>query len=485
MINKETVNSIAPLVGTFAGAPLALLPVPESILSALCTASNAELATSYTGEVGFHEEWLGSLRNATVYGTRDPIPLHDPENGTTRYLPSELHDKTMEEAANVVADAVVRGINYTKTVVKPTINSFLEHLEANLEVKGAIKNPYNIVPIVPTDAWDSNIVAMALEPLTKTQKPVIVTRNRIPSVVFTDEAIDGYTTGNKKLDSALDKILASKDMTRNDLARTIFNSQGDIGSFTIYNRKDGDLYLAKFILVNMLADNPPSVSMSLDQWQTLLLNLSQAYGALCGHHQRVMEMFRGPKNLIMDFSVSDNTIFVDAPTYDAWLTTGGTPEVLMGAMLVRRTKNLPFAADADDLTAQATTYNLAYSRFNASEQHAERARRVIRVRDALRTSLTLVLGEIDIEMMPQGTNLNAVAAEGNKFIAKLPDYRLDNFGMLGTQLVCELIYPFTNSIDILGRMTGYIDGGMTAQEAERVTVMDYITDWTLDGIKVG
>lgn len=485
MINIQTVNSIAPLVATFAKVPLALVPVSESILSAICTASNFQLASGYSAEVGFHEEWLESIRNATVYGTRDPIALHDPENGTTKYLPSELHDKTMEEAANVIADATVRGINYTKTVVKPTINSFLEHLESALEVKGAIRNPFNIIPVEPTDAWQSKVIELSLEPLIRTGKPIIVMRNRIPNVVFEADALATITSGNKRLDSNLDKILASKDMSRNDLAKTIFQSQADVGSFTQYARTDGDLYLAKFILVNMLADNPPSIKMSLTDWQLLMLNLSQAFGALCGHHQRAMDAFRGPKNMVMDVRIDLGNIYVDAPTYDKWLETGGTPEILMGCMLQRRTNNIGMSATVADLDAKAAIYKLSFDRFHTSEQHAERERRTIRVRDALRKALTATLGEIDIAMMPHGTDLNIISKKGNAVIAKLADWQLDNFGLLGTKMVCEMIYPFTNAMDILGRMTMFLDEGMSAQEAERLTVMGYITDWTLDGIKVG
>lgn len=484
MINKQTVNSIAPLVGTFSGLSVGLHPVAESILSAICTASNFQMANQFHDEVGFHEEWLESLRNSTVYGTNAPVPIHDTEGGVTKYLPAELHDKTMGEAADIVADSVVRGINYTKTVVKPALSNFLEHLDTALEVKGAVSNPFNIVPIVPSDAWDSQVIEMALAPLIVSQRPVIVTRNRIPSVVFDDTAINSMSSGNKRLDAALDKILADKGLGRQEIARSIFSGQGDVGSFTTYIREDGDLNLAKFILVNMLADNPPSIRMTLSQWQDLMLSLSQAYGALCGHHMRFIEDFRSSGNLILNVQLEKLNILVDSKMYDKWLETGGTPEILMGAMLKRRTANMPMNATIGDLDAQADSYSLTFSRFLTSEQHAERGRRTIRVRDALRKSLAATLAELNLDHMPEGTDINVIAKAGNEFIAKLHEYQLTDFGQLGTTIVCVYIFPFTNAKEIIDRMSSYLDEGMDAKEAERLTVTGIITDWTLDGIKV-
>ncbi len=485
MISKTTIGSIAPLVGTFEETKRTLNPVNESILSALMAVSNTALAMDHNSDVGFHSAWVDSIRNSTVYGTQAPIKISDGHGGVETYLPAEMHDRTMKEAVELTSNSVVHAIKYTKTVVKPTIRSFLDSLELGLKISGTVKSLFDILPEISSGAWDSKVIELALAPLIRTGKPVIVSRYRIPQVIFENEVINKMSSGNKQLDKQLDEILKLNGYTRKELAASIFNEGiGDIGSLSHVTKLNGDITLAKFILVNVLADNPPSVHMKLSMWHNLMLSLSQAYGAMCGQYMRIIKDYREHGELILSIDLVNFKVIVDSTMYNDWLSNGGSPECLLGRLIECKSKNMPYTANIATLNEKAKSYNILYSRYRTSELHAENGRRELRTRTALRGALSATLAEFDISMLPDNMNIAKIIIDGNKVINKLHAYQLDDLGKLGTKLVCDLIFPFTCSHMLISSMDRYLESGSSVKEAEILTVSAYIMDWTLSSILI-
>ncbi|HWT40897.1 MAG TPA: hypothetical protein VN081_06575 [Dongiaceae bacterium] len=469
MLSRSTTNAVYDLAQQVTENNIRLVAIDESPLTALINASiSPSMASGHQVPYSNRADdeispmnFIGASRQKNAEGASE-------------------HDLVMDELIETVSESVARNLNWTRNDVIPMIELVQEEAQKAINqanVQG--QNPYTIVPFFYDAIWNCDeIVAMAEKYTTIPRQSI-----RLTAVI---PLPDGKTvhevlhTGSSRVDSAIDELLARHG---EDWAMQVYETVFGTGHYATlddqlsisYDRIDDAMLI--MLLANQLAQHvPDSINMSLDSFNSYLATILSQAGAQVQRIMRRRQELQQQKVLVLSRPsrhADYGNLIVNGDVYNAWLADGGTPEILMGAVVAGRSENYQMLLT--EKTANETSYRavaehlkseLAYAKFNA-------------LMKSFRESMTQIINNMDDDecVVPRSVYHANLAF-------RLTRIHLDDVNDLiipTRKIVCRTLWAHTDAEKYLEAMEAQTRAhpNLPMREAALLAAIDITVEWMM------
>jgi hypothetical protein len=369
VLKRDTANAVFDLAKQVTDNDISLIPVDESPLTALINAcispsiaSGRQVAYSGIDADEFSpESFIGASRLKNSEGASE-------------------HDLVMDELIDTIAEAITKNLNEARNDVAPMIEMVHEEaVKAIAEATARGQHPYTLIPYFYGDVWDRDeIQDMA-------QRYSTIPRNnvRLSVVVPLPEGKsikDVLSTGMIALDDTIHDILARHggESWAMSVYEWVFGPRhfAKLEDVLTMNYTDVDVSIIVMLLANALVQTvPEETNMTLDGYKAYMATIQAQAGA---NVYRILK--RRANNVTSQTMVLERpsrytdagNLIVNGDVYNRWLDEGGSPEILMGAVIGGRSEGYrDLLADKDANLASyrrvkdQITNELTYAQFNA------------------------------------------------------------------------------------------------------------------------
>lgn len=249
----------------------------------------------------------------------------------------------MDFARDSLARDVNKHISFAKNVVAPAIEEYTRLVSQ--EVERAVNNnkaDYRIVNReLPEPLYNSSLISTVER---EAQGSSLMPETQVRLAVLAPQAIyEMMISGSGTFDEQI-RVWISKvgDTFFHSVYGSLFSEEAGSTVETSYswdelfnNRVTGaDAALAVFLIAQHLEANvPEGVQMSLSDYKHLLLQYRKA-----AIERMARELTQHKANIdtglmVVEYNPRERTVTVNGDVYRAWLETGGSPEVLGGALV--------------------------------------------------------------------------------------------------------------------------------------------------------
>jgi hypothetical protein len=481
MISIEVLTAIHPLADQINQACYRLATTEQSPVGALNSASFTPLIDTYEGDSGFIEAWQHTLTRHPVTGGTEPV-TDDADGDEIVLLPQSLHSLSMDEAVSFVATGAMNARSHAQNVAKPVINSMLDKMETYIDHSTAIVEPFELVEVGLLDAWTNPIVRTALDnhPFRGRLSPV--ERAAIPRIPVPANVDSLVVTGSSNIDGVFAALLRETGMSATDVFNLIFNGRQDAGRLThpVYLTRNESLLC--YLFANVLLDNPVEGSgLELQTWETLLHKLVTAYADACNMILSIYETELKSRIVFHGISDDGRILYLNSPVYDQWLDAGGSPEILFGAHMNRKSSgDMNFQVMLDNAQVNQT----AWSNYHNSQKRLQETERLRKVKDAMYSCVLSEIDDLDPRYYPPGMEKVKVIARAKDVLADIRPTDLNDVGAICMKYVCDVLFPHTNAYRFLSEISRKVEMGMDVEEAATEVTNEYITDWIISGLLI-
>ena len=481
MISQEVLTAIHPLVDQINSAKRRLATTEMSPVGALNNASYTPLIDTYNEESGFIEAWQVSLTRHPVTGGTEPV-TDDSEGDEIVLLPQSLHSLSMDEAAKFVATGAMNARKHAQNVANPVISSMIDNVEQYIDHSTAIVEPFELVEISMLGAWDDLIVRSALDRHNYSGRIRTVPRKDIPTIPVPTNIDDMVLTGSSSVDAVFSDLLNETGMTAAEVFNMIFNSRQDVGKL------EHPLYLSRnrsllcYLMANVLLDNPVENSgLSLMAWETLLHRIITAYADACNLIYKSNKTELESKIVFHGISDDGKVLYLNSAVYDQWLDAGGSPEILFGAYMNRKSStDMSF----DTMLENAVANQASWSNYHNTQKRLQETERLRKVKDAIFSCIMLEIDDLDPRYYPPGKTKDNLISDAKKMMFDILPSDLMDTGQACMNYVCKVLFPHTNALRFLNEISRKVELGMSVDDAATETTNDYITDWIVSGLLI-
>lgn len=388
-----------------------------------------------------------------------------------------LYSAKIDEFVDLVSTAMATTIDIARNTVNPMISEFnakvTERMNVDVEKVGCIdivqlflpkiyknsaldeltskyRNSNNTNVAWPENAWPamegSTIRAVLKPPVSRLADDLGEVLDHVDE--DTAEAIYDYLFRNRPVDPTLAEVISDY------------------------------LPIVGFLLsVAWLDDCPEDIGLSKEEIVNKLTELK----AECGFKiQVIISTFE--RKLTQGIFIrkvparpyTDKSIIVQGEIYQKWLEDGGTPELLIGAILLgtRPGFNIP--------DNHRKAYQDAFER--------DRKLREIKMNDGMVTLVMKVAKEFILGYLEDNANLNGeVVKERLQVHLRKHPYRSNICqNKWFRMLVCKVIFPNSNALQVLEGIDSIMSGDstITAREAATLSAIDLMADWLCDSMDV-
>jgi len=470
MLSRSTTNAVYDLAQQVTENNIRLVAIDESPLTALINASISPSMAS---------------GHQLPYANRADDEI-SPMNfvGASRMKNAEgasEHDLVMDELIETVSEAVARNLNWTRNDVIPMIELVQEEAQKAINeaaVQG--QNPYTIVPFFYDAAWNCDeLVALAEKYVSVPRQSVKLTQViPLPEDKTVRETL--MASAPARVISAVEELLARHG---DEWAHAVYETVFGAGHYSTlddqlsisYDRVDDAMLI--MLLANQLAQHvPDSVNMSLDSFNSYMATILSQAGAQVQRILRRRQELQQQKVLVLarpSRHADYGNLIVNGDVYNEWLHDGGSPEILMGAVIAGRSENYQmllsekaqneasYRAVAEHLKSE-----LAYSKFNA-------------LMKSFRESMTQIINNMDDDecVVPRSVYHTNLAY-------RLTRIHLDDVNDLiipTRKVVCRTLWAHTDAEKYLEAMEAQTRAhpNMPMREAALLAAIDITVEWLM------
>jgi hypothetical protein len=469
MLSRSTTNAVYDLAQQVTENNIRLVPIDESPLTALINASiSPSMASGH--QIPYSNRADDEVSPMNFVGASRQ---KNPEGASE-------HDLVMDELIETASEAVSRNLNWTRNDVIPMIELVQEEAQKAINqasIQG--QNPYTIVPFFYDAVWNCDeIVAMAEKYTTIPRQSIKLTAT-IP--LPEDKTItEVLRTGSTRIDSAVDELLARhNEAWATHVYDTVFGpghfaSLDDQLSIS-YDRIDDAMLI--MLLANQLAQHvPDSINMSLDSFNGYMATILSQAGAQVQRILRRRQELQQQKVLVLSRPsrhADYGNLIVNGDVYNEWLAAGGTPEILMGAVIAGRSENFQMLLTEKTLNevsyrsvAEHLKSELAYAKFNA-------------LLKSFRESMTQIINNMDDNecVVPRSVYHTNLAY-------RLTRIHLDDVNDLiipTRKIVCRTLWAHTDAEKYLEAMEAQTRAhpNLPMREAAFLAAIDITVEWLM------
>lgn len=476
MLNKNSIESVFPLVERLEAAGQVATPMPGTPLDSLVKAG--------IDPVGSH---IDPTAPDSPYSIVAESQVHD-MSGVAQ------HQATLEVLVETIAKTVESNINVAKNVVKPTIQALVDAFDGRVGTARA--NAENVISIVPDffdKIWSNPVITGMVE--TFAQAPV---RKKKLSIIFPsismDEMMQLLNTGSARFDEELGEWLQKVGMEKvMDAYAQVFAlskrfQELEVAELLSPYRQDRDILLLVHLMARKLLQSPPEgMEVPLIDYREYVALIQEQSGRAVCRVLEKREMDAGSKTLVTEFPIvrldqvnvgGDVSIHVNGEVYNRWLEEGGTPEVLFGAYVSDQARSYT------RLLAEREQYEAVWKRELTVIQTRVRFEMINIKLDALRAALADVINGLDDEQVigvRQELHLRA-----KEELAKITAPMLDNIYVVARRLVCRSMFSRTDAEKILVAIdnAALANPDMDIQDAALLGTAEYVSLWVASQIIV-
>lgn len=472
MISNDTLRIADELASIATDNNVTLTPRGETPLQELyrsCVAAENTLlkdSEAVTGALDDPVDFVGNMsRSKNVMGVSD-------------------HDVNLEEIVSISATAVATVLSIARNQVNPLIRSVTEEVKTRLEDEiNNISNPISIEMENGTPLWTSPTVNALVE---KYKGVSLV--NGYSTLVEKVEPIDfvnSVKTGIVDFDNLVERINRNGSPARgvfNSIYHVDKNYSSELVKVIRYF-SDDELILLFLMAVNMETNTPTTKGMGLEDFTQY--NMAVKVNAAVEINNRIEVINRriSTKRLITSYPAhefgesTESVIRVNGNVYKKWLTEGGSPEVLFGALLSDRNTNY------QDLLTNKDKYLAVWGRKERLLMIKRTNQSFVIMQRLLTQALTKEINTCDSEeqyCVVKGTLHERLKEHVGHMCAD----DINDLYLTVRHLVCNVFFPHTDVKRILSEMDVILRAGEVEdpKEAALYVAVNYVSDWVADQI---
>lgn len=479
MITTQSLNAALPIADRTVQAKVALGCLESSVLAACVTASANHVVDNYNGDTGFCEAWQESLHASPVFGVKSGITIKQDNGESTIIIPTTIHAQTMDEASTIIADAAKTAMDIALNQAIPAIGTFIDNVNSSLEIDAAFVEPYELIDVGFDKVWDDVTVRGVLDNFSSFTSPKMMMRANIPHVQLPTDYEPEFRTASARVDQMFNELLEEAGLTFIGVIGDLFNGVGDAGAYPAQYWMNPNETLIKFLTAQWLVNNPiPGCGLSSDQWSAVTHGLSNAYGSLAYILRSMFERDIAAKKLYYYYDTVNGKVYLNNVVYDQWLDNGGSPEIIIGAVMSSDFAGLTY----DNLLANSAKYMAAWTAHHTALKNASDAKLDAARRDAVFDALLRLVDGLGTDQLPPNANKADLVKRVKSLCAALTRYDLNNLSTTAILLVCNTAFYHTPARDILLNYNSILANGVEEQQAILDAVSDYITDWVTSSV---
>lgn len=404
------------------------------------------------------------------------------------------HNDVMDHAVKVVGDTIRANLTLVRMTVIPTatdvLGEYLTHLESIYEADHA---PVEIRPNIWDPIWSNSQLGQMFGSYERIENPNYRNLRHFPEMSVEDlqgllvvgvPSIDELTeTWRKRFtDERLAEIYTTV-FRPGATPATLTNSTG-IKHITPDGLYRDDL-LACWMIARRVADATDNVStMNLSEMRRQAMLIEHALGHGIFKELEKRAHIRKTDRLVFEESqrhVRSRTrgdevvhvICVNNDVYTKWLTEGGTPELLFGAVVSKSTLQYSYMLE------NKAALELAWDKYRMRWEQIALTNELTVKRLAMKRAMHTLVRNMDLEASHVFMSLDEVTARIDEVVGSMHRMVFENERHLARRVVCDVLYPGTNARYILDTMAevskeNEIDN---PREAATLTSFDLYARW--------
>ncbi len=400
------------------------------------------------------------------------------------------HDEEVEHIVDLASRAVSFSMDLTRNTVTPQIRQVVDHAVKYIDARRAKRaTPLEIIPDYLADVYRS----VELGDLTRdyAKAPVAnVAPFRVTAKWPEGGMAQALATGIPSFDDQVQTHFAGKDDQVKELWEQFYAATpGKYRPSELQDAVPGmDESLVIFLGSHALLESdsvPDGMSGSLADYRSYLARLKEQTGSRLTHQYNTKKNAVAAKQLVVRAPKPANRgdqpaghIVVNGELYNRWLTAGGSPETLYGAVTAGETLHYDALLARKD--AHEATWARARTMIDTQLKFEQQSLVIAGLREGLgELARSLPADQLGIDMV---TLYERIGERLSHFHVK----DVNDVYMIARKAVCRIFYGHTDAEKILNAMDNVLEAhpGIDMREAALLVMIDYVTDWIGDGIMV-
>ena len=254
-----------------------------------------------------------------------------------------------------------------------------------------------------------------------------------------------------------------------------------VHSFNAFDKADHSL--AILLLARKCASSVQESQHSLDTYQRFCAQyVDYASTTLIDALAKINLGIR-TKTLIVDKNQNDLSVLVNAEVYGPWLESGGTPEVVLGALITPGSSSMLALIDEKraEYLQQWNSYSTFYRTREANNSFAYAKNHI----EALFAASLQTLTDSEKEILIKQPNLIETISDNAKlYISNMRPADIQDSYSVGLYLVAKTRFYYTSSYQILSDIVeaSKHNPNVDVREAALIAVINYVSDFCADQI---
>lgn len=468
MIRNNTIEAVYPLAELLAKKGIEVTSIGESPIEKLIIAADMPVP-----KLGLGEE-RPSVIDLLLEGSR-----HKGHDGLV------AHDVIMTSMVDIISKTVRGNLSVARNVVNPIIKDVVADTEEYIAKALDIKSTHvQIKPLFFKGIFNSISLPDMVERFKETSiKPVDLTLG-IEFAVDRESMFNLAKTNAERFDKELMDFCA--DLTEEEIANTfnsVFGMSGLVRSRllsdSITTQTPDKALLVHLFARGLLQDPPAGLNIGLTDYRAYMSNVLAQSGRILLSIIAKRESDLTRKIMVHPFPSNENlghkliTLTVNGEVYNQWLKDGGTPETLLGSFASNGVRGYSqLLENKAKYEATWTTQEKILTTRNRLEKFNEAV-------SGIELAIAKQINEIDEELLPVPKNILHQRLKGSlsglygKFYDNLPEY--------ARKLVCDVMFPHTNALEILCAIDNVCSDfpEMEIREAALLATIEVVSNWVV------
>lgn len=479
MLNRTAIQSAFPIAQALASRGISVTAAGDTAVHVMTETSRAgaDLKMAHSHAVAGLESYDVLLERSAQVQLPDGSYPHD--------------DRKAESIKNVTT-AVLHGLNVAQNQVNPKIKRVVDEVNSYVDADEAGRlQPMNVVPVFYHEIWDSPIIEQLAGrhanqyhgdfKLRALGLPVpsdwnAVLKSGVPSL---DAELSSWISSlnPQMLQQVWEEVFG---LRANSLLEAV-NGRAGTGA-GMYARLEAPL--VAFLAARFLADNvPEGANMSLEAYRLYMAELAARAGqnVMSNLQRRASDIRRGVV-IISVPPTGTGDVHVLGDTYNQFLSAGGSPEAVLGAVVSQKTNLITTAGGSfEPLVAE-------WNRVRGVIANTVQFRRRELIINGLKLSMLRLINDTDEAELPPGVDRSVFHKQLSQQISELRNFRQEDLYVVARSLICRTLYAHTDAELILSAIDNAIETAaragvqMDVREAALLGVIDYLVEWAVESL---
>lgn len=465
MLTQSGINAVYGIAEELAARGIRLFPIEGTPLSELVSCSVKCAQTAEAANAG------------SDVSVPDMTALLIEGSTAADGVGHNTHDQFMAAAVETIGKAINFNTQLAKNVVNPMISRVAEALSASLEKFSADASvPVSIHPVFDRSFWSMPYSVELFSRYTDTVPDNVV--YSAPPIPYDPALLE---TKIEAFDAAIREYVGEVDTDESaQKVEHIWNSTFGAGQFNTKDVLSGgretiDRAIVVYLGAQFLGNNPPAgTEMSTLAWETMCNNVKAQAGRVVNFGLSKLERDRRMGRMVIEFPQTHavgQRIYVDGPSYNQYLQSGGTPETVLGSFFSERVTN------SQSLLEKREGFNSIWKTTQSTLVSQSVSERLSTLIGALDQAVTVLINEIpEADLVVTREDLHTRLRER---LRRISSSDLQDLYRVARDTICYVIYPHTDVLSTLEAIDEQMrmSPNLNVREAALYAMIDQLAKW--------